>query len=33
VASTEETVREMERFMEVTDELAPRLEHRSRVSG
>jgi len=33
VASTEETVREMERFLEVTEELAPQLSHRARVSG
>ena len=33
VASTEETVREMERFLEVTEELTPRLEHRTRISG
>jgi len=33
VVSTEETVREMERFLEVTEELAPQLSHRARVSG
>ena len=33
VVSTEETVREMERFLEVTEELAPQLSHRARDSG
>jgi hypothetical protein len=33
VTATEETVREMERFLEVTEEVSPPLEHRARVRG